>query len=64
MDVSMGTWSWNPTLPETVLLLPTSGRLLWMGSFHQAPDHLWLVKTHGIFALVGGLTSVSWPNSS
>lgn len=54
MEVSMGTLSWNPTLSETVLLLLTSVRLLWMGSFHQGPDHLWLVKTHGISALVGG----------
>lgn len=54
MDVSMDTLSWNPTLSETVLLLLASVRLLWMGSFHQAPDHLWLGKTHGIFAQVGG----------
>lgn len=64
MDVSMGTLSWNTTLSETVLLLFTSVMLLCMGSFHQAPDHLWLVKPRGIFAQVGGLTSVSWPNSS
>lgn len=64
MDVSMGTLSWNPTLSETALLLLTSVRLLWMGSSHPAPDHLWLVKTGGIFAQAGGLTSVSWPNSS
>lgn len=64
MDVSMGTLSWNTTLSETVLLLFTSVMLLCMGSFHRAPDHLWLVKPRGIFAQVGGLTSVSWPNSS
>lgn len=54
MDVSMGTLSWNITLSETVLLF-TSVMLLCMGSFHRAPDHLWLVKTRGIFAQVGGV---------
>jgi len=44
-------------------VLFTSVLLLWMGLL-KVPDHLWLVKTRGIFAQVGGLTSMSWPDSS